>query len=207
MTCDDVLLREAEKIVHAIGKMFAPFCEVVLHDLRTPEQSIIAIENNFSGRAVGDATTNLGLGRISDDNFPDVLQNYPNTLPDGRIIKSTSIGIRNLENKYIASICLNFDTTLFSNFSSLINTFTSLDEMKLPIQEKLKSVSVDEINKIIMSFALKESTTPQKLNNDQRKKLMQNLEINGFLRLKNAIPIIAGILGVSRGTIYNYQKN
>jgi predicted transcriptional regulator YheO len=38
------LLREGRKIVEALGKMFAPFCEVVLHDLSKPDHSVIAIE-------------------------------------------------------------------------------------------------------------------------------------------------------------------
>jgi predicted transcriptional regulator YheO len=42
--CDDHLIGEATKLVTGMGKMFAPFCEVVLHDLRTPEQAIVAIE-------------------------------------------------------------------------------------------------------------------------------------------------------------------
>ncbi|WP_373421777.1 PAS domain-containing protein [Burkholderia multivorans] len=40
--------------------MFAPFTEVVVHDLRTPKQAILAIHNNLSGRAVGDPATELG---------------------------------------------------------------------------------------------------------------------------------------------------
>ena len=69
--------------------------EVVLHDLRDPKHAIRAIENNLSGRRVGDSATELGLARIADPRYPSVLQNYPNRFPDGRPAKSTSIGIKN----------------------------------------------------------------------------------------------------------------
>ena len=92
---NELLLRESRKIVEALGKMFAPCCEVVLHDLRKPENSIIAIENPLSGRKIGQAVTEMGLARAKDPLFPDIVQNYSNVFPDGRPVKSTSIGIRN----------------------------------------------------------------------------------------------------------------
>src|SRR5688572_9203855 len=91
---DEHLLREAEKIAVAIGRMFPGLCEVVLHDLRQPRHAIRVIENNLSGRQVGDSVTELGLRRIADPGYPSVIQNYSNQFPDGRPAKSTSIGIK-----------------------------------------------------------------------------------------------------------------
>ncbi|HEV7799816.1 MAG TPA: PAS domain-containing protein, partial [Burkholderiales bacterium] len=106
MTENELLLRESRKIVEALGKMFAPSCEVVLHDLTHPDHAIIAIETNLSGRQVGDPVTELGLARIEDPGFAEVVQNYPNHFPDGRPAKSTSIGIKNSKGQFIAAICL-----------------------------------------------------------------------------------------------------
>ena len=68
---NELLLREAKKIASALGKMFAPSCEVVLHDLTHPEHAIIAIECPLSGRKIGDPATEMGLARIQDKAFPD----------------------------------------------------------------------------------------------------------------------------------------
>src|SRR3954447_23586957 len=92
---DEHLIGEAEKIAVALGRMFPGLCEVVLHDLRDPAHAIRVIENNLSGRTVGDAATELGLARIEDPNYPGIIQNYANQFPDGRPAKSTSIGIKN----------------------------------------------------------------------------------------------------------------
>ena len=51
--------------------------------MRDPRQAIRAIENNLSGRRVGDSATELGLARIADPEYPSVIQNYPNQFPDG----------------------------------------------------------------------------------------------------------------------------
>jgi predicted transcriptional regulator YheO len=50
--------------------MFPGLCEVVLHDLTRPESAVRSIENNLSGRRVGDSATELGLRRILDPDYP-----------------------------------------------------------------------------------------------------------------------------------------
>jgi len=52
MTLDDFFLwlKRLAKAIHAV---VGPNCEVVLHDFRAPEHSVIAIEGNLSGRKTG----------------------------------------------------------------------------------------------------------------------------------------------------------
>src|SRR5579863_8856988 len=100
------LMREASKIASALGETFAPLCEVVLHDLTDPEHAIVQIENNLSGRSVGDSATELGLARISDPAFPEVIANYANNFADGRPAKSTSVGLKDKNGRFIAAICI-----------------------------------------------------------------------------------------------------
>ena len=126
-TEDDVLLREAEKIVTALGRMFPGLCEVVLHDLRRPDQAIRAIESNLSGRSVGDPATELGLARIEDPEFPGIVQNYANRFPDGRPAKSTSIGIKNAAGDYIAALCLNLDVSVLSPVTLALSNLVATD--------------------------------------------------------------------------------
>ena len=89
-----LLLEQVQHIARGLGETLAPFCEVVVHDLLHPEHAILAIHNNQSGREVGAPATELGLARIADPEFPQVLANYANRYADGRPVKSTSIGIR-----------------------------------------------------------------------------------------------------------------
>src|SRR5579883_574064 len=84
MTDQEWLLQEACKIAQGLAETLAPLCEVVVHDLTNPEHAIVQIENNLSGRAVGDGATELGLARMADPNFPDIIANYANAFSDGR---------------------------------------------------------------------------------------------------------------------------
>lgn len=203
---DDLLIREASKVAISLGKMFAPFCEVILHDLRTPDHSIVVIENSLSGRKVGDSATNIGLQRVLDNDFPDVLQNYPNSLPNGKPLKSTSIGIRNEKGICIAAICINMDISMFTGVGNLLTAFTATELSGLPIQEQLRTFSVDEIRKTISDYATQHHCEAKELNLDQKKELVGRLSKTGLLQLKNGPATTAAMLGVSRASIYNYQK-
>ncbi len=202
-----LLLREAKKIVEALGKMFAPCCEVVLHDLTQPEHSIIAIACPLSGRNIGEPTTELGLARINDPEFPEVIQNYPNKFPDGRSVKSTSIGLKNSQGKFIAAICLNLDTSLFSATQRVLTQLTSSEQPVLPIRENLRARSTAHLREMIETFATQQNTEPRALSFKQRRQLIRILSESGLLELRGGVPFVAEVMGISRASVYNVLKS
>jgi predicted transcriptional regulator YheO len=203
---NELLLREAKKIVEALGKMFAPCCEVLLHDLRNPDNSIIAIECPISGRRVGEATTEMGRARIADRNFPEVVQNYPNTFPDGRPAKSTSIGLRNSSGDYVAAICLNLDVSLFTSVQNVLERLTRADSDAAPVRENLKSFSNDELKRAVEAFAADCNLQPRALSPSQRRMLINRLNESGLLQLRNGASQAAELLGITRASVYNALK-
>ncbi|MFE3247499.1 transcriptional regulator [Streptomyces sp. NPDC059209] len=206
MTEDELLLREAETIVTAVGRMFPGLCEVVLHDLRDPEHSIRAIENNESGRSVGDPATELGIARIQDPTYPDVVQNYPNTFPDGRPAKSTSIGIRNSAGEYVAAICLNLDVSLFATVARSLHELVRTEEREQSVTETLRARTSVELRSLAEEFAAERGRAPHALDSAEKRRMVRFLRDEGFLDVKNAVRTLTGILGVSRATVYNYLK-
>ena len=197
-----LLLREAKKIVTALGQTLAPLVEVVLNDLTQPDNAIIAIENNLSGRNIGDPVTELGLARISDPDYPEVLLNYANSLPDGRPVKSTSIGLKNSNDVYVAAICLNVDISMLTSTAGVLNQF--VQTVQSDVQESLISPSLRAIETHLETFAVGYNTTPQALSSAQRREVIQLLSITGLMDLKHAHAVAANVLGVARSTIYTY---
>jgi len=204
VTEDELLLREAETIATALGRMFPGLCEVVLHDLRDPAHTVRVIENNLSGRKIGDPATEIGVARIQDPDYPNVIQNYPNTFPDGRPAKSTSIGIKNSEGVYIAALCLNMDVSLFATVSRSLHNLISTDDQQQPLTETLRARTVDGLRALVEEFAASRGKTPRALTPPDRRELLRNLKENGYLDVKHSVPVLTDILGVSRATIYNY---
>ena len=200
-----LLLSQVKQIAEGLAKTFAPFTEVVVHDLLDPAHAVLAVHNNLSGREVGHPATELGLARILDPGIEQIIANYPNRFSDGRQVKSTSIGIKDSDGRYIAALCLNIDLTLFQGFQSALNQFTAM-EGSAPSRENLDPTGADAIRARIDEFAAKLASTPRALRAEERRTLMKELKAAGLLEVRRAMDTIASHLGVSRATVYSDAK-
>ncbi|USX13655.1 PAS domain-containing protein [Oxalobacteraceae bacterium OTU3CAMAD1] len=196
------LLAQMKQVADGLGQTLAPFCEVVLHDLLDPEHAILAIHNNLSGRSVGAPATELGLARAADPDFAQVIANYPNTFADGRLAKSTSIGIKDSEGRYVAALCMNVDLTVFRSLNSLLTQFGNVNTAA-GVSETLEPAGADALRARIDQFAARLATTPRALKADERKALMRELKEAGLSDVRRAMEIVAAYLNVSRATVYN----
>ena len=196
-----LLFDQLQQVAQGLGETFAPFCEVVLHDLTDPRQAIVAIHNNLSGREVGQPATELGLARIADPDYAQVISNYANSFADGRQAKSTSIGIKGADGAYVAALCLNVDLTLFQGLQSAIGQFVSVDTQNT-LRESLNPVGAEAIRAQIDRFAARRATTPRALATEDRRVLLRELREAGCMEVRRASDIIAAHLGVSRATVY-----
>ena len=199
------LMREASRITAALGETFAPLCEVVLHDLTVPEHSIVQIENNLSGRSVGDSATEIGLARIADSGFPDIIANYANKFADGRPVKCTSIGLKDKGGKYVAAICLNVDISYLKSVSTYLNELTRIKSEHAPVEENLGGGTQDVAAKIL-AFAAARNRDPRALTSEEKGEILQQLAAAGELERRGAAEKIAAIMGLSRSNIYYYLR-
>ncbi|AGE94310.1 helix-turn-helix transcriptional regulator [Citrobacter farmeri] len=201
---ENSLLSQLDTIAKGLSETFAPFCEVVVHDLKDPEHAIMSIHNNLSGREAGQPATELGLARIASADFPEIIANYGNQFADGRPVKSTSIGIKDEEGKYVAALCLNVDMTLFRGMQSALARFTETECS--PVREHLDPGSTEVIRQRIDDFAAKRATTARALKTEDRKILIQQLRKEGLLNVRKSMDTVAQHLGVSRATAYLYAR-
>ena len=176
-TDNNSLLSQIDTIARGLSETFSPFCEVVVHDLKNPEHAILSIHNNLSGRQPGQPATELGLARIASPDFPSIIANYSNQFADGRPVKSTSIGIKDEEGRYVAALCLNVDMTLFRGMQSALARFTETENS--PIKEHIDPGSNEVIRQRIDDFAAKRATTARALKPQDRKLLIQQLRQDG----------------------------
>lgn len=199
-----LLLEQLNTLAEGLSATFAPFCEVVVHDLQNPGHAILAIHNNLSGRAVGDPSTEMGLARIASPEFPAIVANYANQLADGRPVKSTSIGIKDASGHYVAALCMNVDMTLFRGMQSALAQFTQLASNA--VQETIEPAGAQALHAKVEQFAARLATTPRALKAAERKQLMAELRDSGLLEVKKSMDLIAQQLGVSRASVYLYAK-
>nr|WP_314543798.1 PAS domain-containing protein [uncultured Massilia sp.] len=203
-TLQDALIEQVKQIADGLAQTFAPFCEVVVHDLRNPEHAVLAIHNNLSGRSTSDPATELGLARIADNAYPQIVANYSNQFADGRPAKSTSIGIKDAEGRYVAALCLNVDLTLFRSMHHVLAQFTATDASV--VSDTLDPAGAEMLRKRIDQYAARLASSPRLLKPDDRRALMRELKAAGFLEMRRAMEIAASCLGISRATAYNDIK-
>ena len=79
-----------------------------------------------------------------DPGYEQVIANYPNQFADGRQVKSTSIGIKDGQGRYVAALCMNVDLTLFQGFQSALSRFTAV-EGSTPTRGSLDPSGADAI--------------------------------------------------------------
>ena len=199
------MLAQLQHIAQGLAETFAPFCEVVVHDLRDPKNSILSIQNNLSGREVGGPSTEIGLARIADPDYPQVLTNYANQFADGRQAKSSSVGIRDSSGQYIAALCMNVDMTLFRSLQNALGQFASTQGDSI-VKESLDPAGGDAIRTRIDQFAARLASTPRSLKADERRTLLRELKESGCMEVRRAMEITALHLGVSRAAVYSYAK-
>jgi predicted transcriptional regulator YheO len=207
MTTDsekDWLLSEARKIASALAETLSPLCEVVVHDLSDPAHTIVYIANNLSGRAVGDSATELGLARMADPTFPDVIANYAGTFPDGRPAKSTSIGLKDSSGKFIVAICLNIDLSYLRGISSYIDALTKTQPNETGVVEHLTAHRAEALETKILKFAIARNREPRALTSDEKRALINQLATEGELEIRGAADRIGALVGLSRSNVYYY---
>ena len=200
-----VLLDQLKHIAQGLGETFAPFCEVVVHDLLHPEYAILAIHNNLSGRTVGAPATELGLARIADADYPQIIANYANHFADGRQAKSTSIGIKDSSGRYVAALCLNIDLSVFRGLQNVLDQFDSVRSSE-HVSESLDPAGAETIRRRIDLYATRLSSTARTLTKEERRVLLRELKASGCLAVRHSMEIVARYLGVSRATVYNDVK-
>ena len=208
---DDAILQRYVQLARVLGRMFSPFLETIVHDLRQPESSIICIYNSHvTGRKIGDPATNLSLKRL-EDKVPDELINYENESPDGREMKSSAVSIRNDKNKIIGVFSLNMDVAFFKQFQFSLSMLLESTPLELELEEGREQFfpgsPKKEIQHAIQKLLTAKGWVAKTMASVQKRIIVQELFKRGELNKRGAVTIISKELGISRPSVYNYIRS
>ncbi|MGI6226798.1 MAG: helix-turn-helix transcriptional regulator [Peptococcales bacterium] len=184
---------------------FGDHCEVVIHDLEKPEKSLVHIAGNLTGRKLGAPITNLVLEALKQkgDSVNNLI-GYETTTKDNKILKSSTIFIRDERGKIIGCFCINLDMTNIFTCIKILESFSHINQMDNQTKEEF-SYDVNEVMEAMVEAVFKEHPKPKTLmDKDDKVYIVKKLENKGVFLIKGAIEYVANSLGVSRYTIYNY---
>ncbi|MGB9867461.1 MAG: helix-turn-helix transcriptional regulator [Bacillota bacterium] len=198
------MLADIKSIVQPLAETLGPLAEVVLHDFSDLAHSVVAIAGNVTGRHRGAPITDLVLGRIKAGRFEDMI-NYENRLEDGRVLRSSTIFLRDQSGKCVGCLCINFDITRFKQARCLLDALCEtrrLDENK----EQFPN-DVAEMAKLMLEEAVARIGCPvESMRKWHKLEVVSILESQGFFLIKGSVEIAAETLGVSRQTVYAYLE-
>jgi predicted transcriptional regulator YheO len=201
------ILRSIIPMVEGIAKTFGKSCEVVLHDITDPYHSIVAIENSHvTERSLGGAMSQTNIEAIASGGFTQNQLNYTKKTADGRVLKSSTMVIRDENQKPIGCLCINFD---LSEFIMVRNSINSLCYTGEPEENKIargyQGTNINEVLCNLVNSVLDASGKPVAyMTKDDKVEIVRILDKKGAFLIKGAIDYVAKVLCVSRYTVYNY---
>lgn len=202
------ILKSYIPVVEAIGNSFGRNCEVVLHDVNNVDKSIIAIVNgHVTKRAIGSPMSEYGLKTLRQGQYDKNIINYKKKTSDGRILKSTSMFIKDEKGELLGLLCINYDISEFMVVRGIIQDLTNVSDDAELIEDDT-TAEFDNINEVLTSIVDRTIESFGKpvafITKDEKVNIVEILNEKGVFMIKGAIDHVAKVLCVSRYTIYNY---
>ena len=138
---DQKEMERLKQLAKGLAAQFGSNCEVVIHEIsdRSAESSIVAIENgHVTGRKVGDGPSHVvleQLGKPRQDTEDQLC--YLTRTPDGKILKSSSIYIRDDDGNISAIFSINYDISALAMAEDAIRSIIQVDETQRKEPERI----------------------------------------------------------------------
>ncbi|MBB3111212.1 putative transcriptional regulator YheO [Paenibacillus phyllosphaerae] len=194
-------------LVKGLSAQFGPNCEVVLHDLtRDYDSTIVAIENgHITGRKVGDPGTNLGLEILSGQVEDGTRSGYVTQTKDGRLLRSTSLYMKDKSGKTIGSLCINFDITELSIAEKTLQSLTFGGGS--PVVRESFVTNVNELLDALLQEAQEAVGRPvAAMTKEDKIQFIRTLDAKGAFLVKKAGERVCVYLNISKFTLYSYLE-
>lgn len=228
MTAD--LIRRYSLLVEFLGRILGPDYEIVLHDLSRKQPSVIAIANGqISGRTIGAPLTNVAMQLIAERAYEtqDWKLNYRGVSAKGRILRCSTLFIKDERGTLAGLLCINFDDSHYRELSERIFALCHPDDYAarnisintLPIdtgfqdadesggfsEQEIFYSSIASATEAALASVMNFSDLPaDRLTKEERLKIIRLMDQKGIFTLKGAVPIVAQKLSCSQASIYRY---
>ncbi len=192
-------------LAKAIAGEFGSDCEVVVHDLESDdmEHSIVAIENgHVTNRRVGDGPSHVVLEALKK---PEELRDhigYLTKTDDGKILKSTTVFVRNAKQKIVAIFAVNFNITSMMIGLDAVRSIVGSDGEE---QTETITNNVNDLLEDLIEEAIRMTGKPVALMSKSDKVRAVNfLNDAGALLITKSSEKICSSLDISKYALYSY---
>lgn len=145
----------------------------------------------------------IGLRMASGgDSEPDKIA-YVRNSKDGKLIKSTTILLRDPRGSVFGCLCVNLDITDLIAGRDGLDTLLGLENLE---EVRFSNLAMDVLGDMMKSVQEEIGRPAIVMTRTERLKFIQMLETKGAFAIRRSVPLVADRLGLSRATIYNYIR-
>ncbi|MET8452341.1 PAS domain-containing protein [Streptomyces sp. NPDC005209] len=201
----DAIIAALTPVIDGIAATLGSFCEVVVHDFRRPEQSVVALAGSVTGRAVGGSMSEIGMKLLARGDEAEDELNYLTRTQDGKLLKSSTMVLRDTSGAVFGALCINVDVTAVNQVHTLIG---ELAGVTAPAATPPTTTFGDDIGAVLDSIVdarqLRANKPWAQLTRAERLDLFRDLDRRGVFAVRGAVQQIATRLGISRASAYTY---
>ena len=199
------ILERLKVIAHGLAIQFGPSCEVLIHDLQGDlDTSLVYIENGtITNRHVGDGPSHVVLDVLNYDDGSEGRFGYLTKTKDGRILKSSTMYIRDDNGNIEYLLGINQDITEFVMMHRSLESLIGIGQAEAGTVEKI-TTSVSELLDDLLLEAERLVGKPGPLMNKvERLKAISYLNEKGAFLISKSSEKIAEYFNISKFTLYS----
>ena len=200
-------LESLKQVAAGIAAQFGDKCEVVIHDVSSshPDHTIVHIENgHVSGRKVGDGASRVVMEQLEHQHEqPQDHLCYLTRTPDGKILKSSSLYIRNSRGAVTAIFSINYDITNMMLMHQDLGEFMLTRDREQEEPERIINVN-DVLEDLIRQSVALVGKPVALMNKDDKVRAIRFLSEAGAFLVTKSGDMVAKYFGISKYTLYSY---
>ena len=197
-----------KRLASALAQQFGTNCEVVVHDLTgdDPDHTIAVIENgHVTHRKVGDGPSRIVLEALHTDDPAQLSDSagYLMKTHDGRILKSSTVYIRNEHGGIDGVFSINYDITELLMAERAIDSILN-HKVDRTVPERIPISVNDLLDDLIEQAAANIGKPVAMMTKDDKIRAIRFLNNAGAFLVTRSGDKVSKYFGISKYTLYSY---
>lgn len=196
------------RLASALAQQFGSNCEVLVHDLTKGdlEHTVAIIENgHVTHRKIGDGPTRIVLEALQSEN-PESLTDdagYLMKTHDGRILKCSTVFIRNGQGEIEGVLSINYDITELLMAERAIDSILN-HKIEKDVPERIPISVNDLLDDLIEQAAQQIGKPVATMTKDDKIRAIRYLNKAGAFLVTRSGDKVSKYFGISKYTLYSY---
>ncbi|AWW36307.1 MULTISPECIES: helix-turn-helix transcriptional regulator [Streptomyces] len=208
----DAIIAALVPVARGVAATFGPVCEVVLHDYRRPEKSVVAVAGSVTGRVAGGAMSEIGMRVLArGDEAGDEL-NYVTRTGAGQLLKSSTMVLRDSAGTVFGALCVNVDVGAIRQAHALLGALAGEgeghgagDPVTAAAPVTTFGNDLDSVVEAVLDAHRVGRPQPWAgLDRAGRLDFFRSLDDHGVFAVRRSVEQVAARLGISRASAYSY---